>query len=301
MLNIFMALLPLISLIALGYVLQRSQFLSQDFWRGAERLNYFVLFPVLLFSNLAFVELDLAKLMWLLLAMLVTIAIVSLSLWGIKHFFAIQPAQFGVYIQSHIRFNTYIGLALVSSLFGSQGMQTFAMMIAIAIPAVNIISLLAFSQQNSNWKSNGLAVIKNPLILGCIAGVLFNLTGFKLVSGLHNLMSLLASVSLPLGLLAVGAALQFQALKQDMWRLGLNSVGRLVVVPLFAYVIAQWFGLSKFESLVMTVFFALPTASASYILTRYVNGDYPLMAGVISLQTLLFILSFPCLMYLLEL
>jgi hypothetical protein len=59
--------------------------------------------------------------------------------------------------------------------------------------------------------------------------------------------------------------------------------------------------LSHFEVLLITVFFALPTASASYILTRYLNGDYQLMAGIISLQTLCFVLSFPWLMYVLKL
>ncbi|WP_298145648.1 AEC family transporter [uncultured Acinetobacter sp.] len=296
-----MALLPLICLLALGYTLRRSKFLSAEFWAGAERLNYFILFPALLFNNLAFVELSLKSLTWVLLTMLLTIALVSAGFWVLKHIFAIRAEQFAVYVQSHIRFNTYIGLALVGSLFGSDGVKMFAMMIATAIPTVNIISLLAFSQQNSHWTTNGLAVLKNPLILGCLAGVLFNLTGFKLLSGIEDLIRLLANVSLPLGLLAVGAALQFQALKQDIWRLGLNSVGRLIVVPLIAYAVAQLLALSQFESLVITLFFALPTASSSYILTRYLNGDYKLMAGVISLQTLLFVLSFPGLMYILEL
>lgn len=296
-----MALLPLTSLIALGYLMKRRQFLTEEFWRGAERLNYFVLFPALLFSNLAFVQLDLVNLLWVLLAMLTTIMLVSLVLWGCKLCFAIQPAQFGVYVQSHIRFNTYMGLALVSSLFGSHGIKIFAMMIALAIPVVNIISVLAFSQQNSNWKSTAVAVMKNPLILACVAGIAFNVSGLTLMSGVHDFIRLLGNVSLPLGLLAVGAALQFQALKRDVWRLSLNSMGRLLLVPLLAYGVAWSLGLDRLETLILTLFFALPTASASYILTRYLKGDDQLMAGVISLQTLLFALSYPMLMYVLGL
>ena len=300
MLQIFMALLPLISLIGLGYVLQRSKFLNVEFWRGAERLNYFVLFPVLLFSNLAFVELDLSKIIMVLVCILLIIVGLTTIFWLLKYCFAIQAAQFGVYVQSHIRFNTYIGLALVSSLFGSDGLQIFAMIMAVAIPIVNIISLLAFSQQQ-HWKRTVLAIFKNPLILACVVGILFNLTGLELVTGIHQFVRLIASMSLPLGLLTVGAALQFSALKGDLWRLSLNTLGRLVVVPLIAYAVAHMLQLSHFEVLLITVFFALPTASASYILTRYLNGDYQLMAGIISLQTLCFVLSFPWLMYVLKL
>ena len=295
-----MALVPLISLIALGYVLKHYHFVADDFWRGAERLNYFILFPILLFNNLAFARLDLSNVLWVIAAMLLTIVLVSAVLWLSKRYFAIEPAQFGVYVQSHIRFNTYMGLALVSSLFGSHGMKIFAMMIAVAIPTVNVISLLAFAQRNSSFKSTSLAIVKNPLIVGCVLGIGFNLTGLQLVSGLNDFIELLASMSLPLGLLAVGAALQFQALKLDMWRLMLNSLGRLIAVPLLAYAVSLSMGLARLESLILVTFFALPTASAAYILTRQLNGNYPLMAAVISLQTLLFVLSFPLLMYLIR-
>ncbi len=47
------ALIPLVVLIAMGYVLKRYRFLTVEFWQGAERLNYWILFPVLLFSSLS--------------------------------------------------------------------------------------------------------------------------------------------------------------------------------------------------------------------------------------------------------
>ena len=107
-------------------------------------------------------------------------------------------------------------------------------------------------------------------------------------------------MSLPLGLICVGAALQFADLKHDYSRLLLNTVGRLMVVPGLAYLICYALNLNQFETIVLVVFFALPTASASYILTRYFNGDSQLMAGVISLQTLCFAVTFPVLMLLLS-
>ena len=70
-------------------------------------------------------------------------------------------------------------------------------------------------------------------------------------------------------------------------------------MPSFAFGIASWLQLDALQSVIIVTFFALPTASASYILTRYFKGDSQLMAGVISLQTLCFALSFPLLMWLL--
>ena len=299
--NVVMALFPLIMLIAMGYIFKRTQFLTDEFWRGAEKLNYLILFPVLLFNNLAYIKLELATITQVLLALFIIIIITALTLWVAKAFFHIPIARFGVYVQSQIRFNTYIGLSIMSLLFGAQGMQMFAMMIALAIPLVNVISVLAFSQgQGLKPVQIVFSLVKNPLILGCLVGIIFNLLQLSLFSGLEQLFKILASMSLPLGLICVGAALQFADLKHDYSRLLLNTVGRLMVVPSLAYLICYALNLNQFETIVLVVFFALPTASASYILTRYFNGDSQLMAGVISLQTLCFAVTFPVLMLLLS-
>lgn len=298
--NIIIALFPLVALIAMGYIFKRTQFLSDEFWRGAEKLNYLILFPVLLFNNLAYVKFEGSTLTQVLLALVIIIIMSSLTLWIARAFSHIPVARFGVYVQSQIRFNTYIGLSIMSLLFGAQGMQMFAMMIALAIPLVNVISVLAFSQgQGLKPRQILFSVIKNPLILGCVVGIIFNLLQLSLFSGLEQLLKFLANMSLPLGLISVGAALQFAQLKHDYMRLLLNTLGRLIGVPCLAYLICFMLNLNDFETVILVVFCSLPTASAAYILTRYFNGDSQLMAGVISLQTLCFAFTFPVLMILL--
>lgn len=298
--NILIALFPLIILIAMGYVLKRQQFVQDAFWANSEKLNYFILFPILLFSNLSAVQLNLNAILKLLIAFFIIVLCASALLWGIKSLYSIPVARFGVYLQSHVRFNTYIGLALMGALYGSEGMQIFAMLIAVAIPVVNILSVMSFSQgQIGQWANTLWSIVKNPLILGCVVGVLFNLSGLQLFVGMDALLKILASMSLPLGLLSVGAALQFSQLKLDLQRLSINTFGRLMLMPSFAFGIASWLQLDALQSVIIVTFFALPTASASYILTRYFKGDSQLMAGVISLQTLCFALSFPLLMWLL--
>ncbi|OTG80507.1 transporter [Acinetobacter sp. ANC 5054] len=299
--NILVALFPLVALIAMGNVFKRTQFVKDEFWANSEKLNYFIMFPVLLFLNVSAVQLDLATVSRMLTVLIAGTLIASAVLWGIKQFTHISVQRFGVYIQSHIRFNTYIGLSLMGALFGSEGMQMFAMLIAAAVPLVNIISVLSFS--NLSLKQLGqtcISIAKNPLILGCVIGVLFNLSGLNLFNGLPELLKILAAMSLPLGLLSVGAALQFQQMRLDLSRLSLNTLGRLVAMPTLAYLLSSALGLTDFERMILVVFFALPTASSSYILTRYYQGDSQLMAAIISLQTIGFGLIFPILMLVLK-
>jgi malonate transporter and related proteins len=46
-------------------------------------------------------------------------------------------------------------------------------------------------------------------------------------------------------------------------------------------------------ALVAVLFQALPTASSSYVLARQLGGDAPLMAGIITFQTVLAMLTLP--------
>lgn len=298
--NIVMALFPLIILIAMGYLLKQTRFVTDEFGGNSEKLNYFILFPSLLFLNLSHVELEMATVSSMLGILILVILLAAMALFVVKKIYNIPVQRFGVYMQSQVRFNTYIGLSLMASLFGPKGMQMFAMLIAVAIPLVNILSVLALS--TLSWNTLGKTVIsitRNPLILGCIVGVGFNLLNLPLIDGIGQLVKLLAAMSLPLGLLSVGAALQFDQFKTNIYRLLMNVFGRLLIMPILAFAVCQAFDLSHLERMILVVFFSLPTASAAYILTRVYQGDHQLMAAVISLQTLCFAVTFPALMLLL--
>lgn len=117
---ILVALFPLIFLIALGYVLKRFRFLEDKFWHGAEKLNYYLLFPVMLFLGLAHAEIQASEIRHMMLGAGLTLLIAVCLLYILKALYGTAAARFGVYMQGMVRFNTYIGLALSASLFISR-------------------------------------------------------------------------------------------------------------------------------------------------------------------------------------
>ncbi|MCU4413988.1 AEC family transporter [Acinetobacter sp. WU_MDCI_Axc73] len=292
--HIFLALFPLITLIATGYLFKKYQFLNLEFWSGAEKLNYYVLFPALLFHTLATANIDSHSLKTVIAAMFIVLFIIICAFYILRFFKQIPPARFGVHVQSLIRFNTYIGLALVAALYHKEGMAILAILLAICVPIVNIISVLALTpSEQMSLKPVLIALIKNPLILSCILGGLVNALQIPVWEGLMSLLKLFSASSLPLGLLCVGAALQFMEMKKDVPVLILDTFARLLLMPALAYGVCLWFGLSHLETQILVVFFALPTASAAYILTKVLKGDSRLMAAVISLQTLCAAVTLP--------
>lgn len=298
-LELLLALWPLFALIVGGYYLRRWAFPNEAFWPGAERLNYYMLFPALLFSSLATAPLDNPALPRLALAVLLALAIAWLALLQVRRFRGWPAGRFGAFTQGILRFNTYLGLAAVGSLFGQEGLTLAALMLALMVPTVNVLSVWSLTAERGvSARSLLLPILKNPLILACLGGALVNLSGLGLPGGSDRLLSLLAAASLPLGLLCVGAALKPEQLGGEVPALFGNSLLRLLAMPLLAWLVAYGLALPAMESTVLVLFFALPTAPTAYVLTRQLGGDSQLMAGIITLQTLLAAASLPLLLLL---
>ena len=295
---ILIALFPLITLIATGYIIKRTVFVENGFWQGAEKLNYYVLFPAMLFVNLADAEIKLSAIQNVVVTLSIVFMIGLIALYTLKGIYKTRTEQFGVYVQSNLRFNSYIGIAVVAALFFQPGMTIFAILLVLGIPIVNIFSVLALTHSgNMNSLQVLISLVKNPLIVGALFGGIFNLSGLQLWDGLTAFLKQLALCSLPLGLMCVGAALNFKGLGSNLVPLWVNTLSRLILMPGLAYLTCLLLNIPQLEMQVLVLFFALPTASSAYILTKVLGGDSQLMAGVISLQTLIAAFTLPLVLF----
>ncbi|MCB1359295.1 MAG: AEC family transporter [Maritimibacter sp.] len=286
---------PLFALIVLGFALARIDFPDPGFWPAAERLNYHVLFPALLVTSLVRAPLTDPALVKLGGAAAVTILIAAAALLGLRLLRPIPPARFGPVLQGTVRFNTYLGLAVVTTLAGADGQSRAAVYLAVAVPLVNVLSIVALTEGNV-WRRPGLLLRSmgtNPLIHACLLGIALALTGIGLPFGTGALLDFLARASLPLGLLCVGAALRPAALRSDLPTILGVAALRLLAMPALAAAVALGFGLSAPEALVLVVFSAIPTATAAFVLTRQMGGDGELMAGILTAQTLAAVVTIP--------
>ena len=125
-------------LILLGLALARAFDYGRDFWSGLEKLVYYVLFPALLFRSLALAEIDLAQAGALVAAACAfTIAGFLLSL-AAGPLFRLDRPLYASGSQCGYRFNTYIGLAVAGSLFGTPGVALAALLLGVMIPLANL-------------------------------------------------------------------------------------------------------------------------------------------------------------------
>ncbi|MBY6160985.1 AEC family transporter [Mameliella alba] len=292
---LFITIWPLFALICLGFVLMRKGFPDPAFWPAAERLNYFLLFPALLVSSLVKAPLDDPQILRLGAAALATITLAVVAMAIARRVFPAPAARFGPSVQGAVRFNTYLGLAVTASIAGSAGVERAAVYLAICVPFVNVLSIMALSERDVLRRPGALlkTMLRNPLILACLLGIALALLDLGLPFGIGTFLELLARGSLPLGLLCVGAALQPKALGRDGLVVGGNAALRLLGMPMLAALVAWGFGLNGVEALVLVVFSAIPTAPTAYVLTRQLNGDGTLMAGLVTFQTLAAVVTIP--------
>jgi predicted permease len=277
-------LLPDFSLILFGALLVRITNWGADFWSGSEKLIYYVLFPALLFYSTsrapinfgdtgAFLQVGLASM----------IGGIALG-WLAKPLFKAGPMIFESGVQTAFRFNSYIALAVASRLGGEQGTSMMALLIGFGVPLSNMAAVHALVK-----KDGGLffELLKNPLLMATVGGLTFNLLGLQLPDVASAVLSRLGNASLALGLIMVGAGLRLTGLHASKGIAAYFIFVKLVAVPIIAYALGMWAGLSPLHLQLVVIFAALPTASSAYVLAVRMGGNGPLVAFLISAGTLI--------------
>ncbi|MBC54231.1 MAG: transporter [Gammaproteobacteria bacterium] len=286
------ALGPVFLLILFGVLLRRINFPGAEFWPGIERLTYYIAFPALLVHRLALADFSNADVGRFALVICAALLLTSALTWLLKPWAGRNAADFTSLFQGAIRFNTYIGLAVASALFGDPGLVIAAIAVSIMIPLVNMLSVLCFTLAIEGNGRSPAHVLKglftNPLIIACLLGVALNISGVGLGGAwIEDLLARLGSAALPLGLLAVGVALSLGTVRQDWPVIMTASLLKFVVFPGLVLGLASWWQLDQLSQQVLLLLACLPTATSAYILSRQLGGNAVMMANIISAQTLL--------------
>jgi len=304
MIAAFEALLPCFLLIALGFALARTAPFAPHEWEGVEKLNYYVLFPMILLLTMLRADLSNAPVAPMAGAMMLTILIVAGLMLATRRFWA-GPEDSGPTFSSHfqgaIRWQTAVALAVASDLFGVEGLALAAIGVAAMIPLLNVLSVVVVVANAGGERPNAgqvaLEVAKNPLLLSVLAGGLLNLFGVSLYRPFVTAIDLLGTGALGVGLLLVGSGLKVGALAPRADVAAIAAV-KLLLVPAIMLPLAIAFGVTGVALSVVAVASAVPTASSSYVLARRLGGDAPLMSVIITTQTLVGMLTLPFVLWL---
>ncbi|WP_119154705.1 AEC family transporter [Caldimonas tepidiphila] len=284
-------LLPDFLLIVLGFVLCRYTALNRSVWDGAERLVYYLLFPVLLFTSVLRSPLDFGSTAPLALSGLAVVAagiVLSLSLARLP---GVDARMHASGAQVAFRFNSYVALALADKLAGAAGVTWTAMLVAVCVPLCNFGAVWSLARHGGHgfWRE----IARNPLIISTLGGLAANLLGLRLEDPVGPALNRIGQAALPLGLMAVGAGLQLGGLRESPGLASALLGIRHAVLPLLALGLVMLLGLPPAQQAIVVAFASMPTASSCYVLAARMGGNGPYVAGLVTVSTLLGMASIP--------
>ncbi len=299
MLEISVAIAPIFLLIMLGHVLRRGNIPSLEFWGLNDRLVYWVLLPSLLFQKISTNEVSMELVNSYAIIVVGTFAAVLmvalLAAWASR---AAPPVATSI-LQGSVRHNMFIALATAQALYGAQGLALATLITGLLIPVTNIavVSSMVIMLRKGQGGGLAFAIVKdlgrNPLLLAIAAGATVNALTDTPLPIINETTMLLGNAALPVMLLCVGANIRVRELETAMIPMVIACLVKLVLFPIIIFALARFMGLSEVETFVALLFGAVPTSASSYTLARQMGGDAPLMAAIVTLQTILVFMTMP--------
>ena len=297
------ALFPVFLLIIAGLLLRRSLIEDDQHWVGLERLLYYVMFPALLIDTLARADLTKVPVFRVGGTLLAAVLIMSGLCLALRPLLArrlgVDGPAFTSLFQGATRWQTFVALPVAGNMFGDLGLALASVALVAMTPLLNVLCVSVLVRYASpgapDWRDVVSGVVQNPLIWACAVGIALNPFSASIPPPLFVFVDALGRSSLALGLLIVGAGLRLAELARPSATVLITCALKLVVMPAIAIAVAvaRTAGLAGADLLVTACCALVPAASNSYILARQMGGDAPLMAQILTFETVLAAITIP--------
>ena len=292
-------ILSVLLLVVVGHLIKMRAFVPVSFWDSLSKICYWILFPGLLFNLTSTASLSAAFILPFSLTLL--IAATSMVIYGFlagRLIGANGPATSSL-VQAGLRHNGFLMLAFVQGAFGVAALEIGAIAVAVLVPISNIFAvIIIFLLREGNQDAHlGRAIMaelaRNPLMGAIILGGIVNFLSIPVPDFISGAANILGSAALPMLLLCVGASIRISALRAHSAALVLAVLAKLLVLPVIMMLVGSTLGLDKDVLLVLAVQAVAPTATSSFTLAQELGGDAPLMAEIITVQTLVAAVGIP--------
>lgn len=284
----FNAIAPLMLLVLLGVVLRRIGLISESLNSGVNKLLFQIAFPISLFYNISGMELAEFFSLKLLLFALVSIISIATLLMLIVPRVLHDRRKCGAFIQGVYRGNyLLLGYPLARNLFGEAGIGPTAMLLPIVIALYNVLAVFILeyysdgSTERIRWSRIIVSVLKNPLIIGAVTGVIFASLPVSLPLVLDRTARDIAGIANPLALIMLGSQINAKQMNGRLKLVFSATVLRLMIIPAIIVSIAVLAGFRGAELGALFILFCAPTAVSSYIMAKNMNSDSDLAAQII--------------------
>lgn len=287
--------LPIFLVMAVGWAFRRKGMLNDHFVSAANQFNYAVTLPVMLFRDLAAVDLYGAFDLRYVLFCAASSSACFWAIWGLARLFVKDGSLRGAFVQASFRSSAAVmGLAFIENIYGSSAMGP--MMIIGAVPLYNIYSVLVLTFEGAGGEGEKSAskiaqaakgVAKNPIIIAIALGIAAAALPVSLPVFVNKTMDNVAKMATPLALVAMGAGFQGkEALAKIRPTLAASFI-KLVAQPAVFLPVAACLGFTGEKMVGILIMLAAPATPSCYIMAKNMGNDGDLTASIVVATTLL--------------
>lgn len=281
--------LPLFIIMVLGYLLKKYEVYDAKSLKVFNNVVFKVFLPLHLFNSIYKTNLnEVFDKRFIIFIVGMIIALFSLLIILIPRIEK-DNKKIGVIIQGLFRTNFVImGLPIATSIFGEAGIGTVAIAIAFVIPIFNIlavISLELFRSSKINYLKIIKEILKNPLIIGAMLGILVLKFQVVLPHFFKITINDLSKVATPLAILLLGGSFEFCSVKK-YFKLTMGIVvSKLMLLPLIFVTLGVIAGFTGVKLLIIYIIFGAPTAVSSFNMAQQMDGDSDLAGQIVVFTT----------------
>lgn len=287
--------MPIFLVMVIGYILKQIGMLNDNFVTVANKFNFKVTLPFMLFKDIAGVDIKAVFDIKYVLFCAIVSTICFWVVWGTAKLLVRDKTIRGAFVQSSFRGSAAVmGLAFIQNIYGSSAMGP--LMIVSAVPLYNIFSVIVLTfeandstgiDKKAKIRQAGINICKNPIILSILAGLIVGLLGIQFPTLVNKTVSNVAQMATPLALSTIGAGFEGRKALAKIAPTMAASMIKLVLQPLVFLPVAAWMGFSGEKMIAILIMLASPTTPSCYIMAKSMNNDEVLTASVIVTTTLM--------------
>ncbi len=287
--------MPIFLVMVIGYILKQIGMLNDNFVTVANKFNFKVTLPFMLFKDIAGVDIKAVFDIKYVLFCAIVSTICFWVVWGTAKLLVRDKTIRGAFVQSSFRGSAAVmGLAFIQNIYGSSAMGP--LMIVSAVPLYNIFSVIVLTfeandstgiDKKAKIRQAGINICKNPIILSILAGLIVGLLGIQFPTLVNKTISNVAQMATPLALITIGAGFEGRKALAKIAPTMVASTIKLVLQPLVFLPVAAWMGFSGEKMIAILIMLASPTTPSCYIMAKSMNNDEVLTASVIVTTTLM--------------
>lgn len=287
--------MPIFLVMVIGYILKQIGMLNDNFVTVANKFNFKVTLPFMLFKDIAGVDIKAVFDIKYVLFCAIVSTICFWVVWGTAKLLVRDKTIRGAFVQSSFRGSAAVmGLAFIQNIYGSSAMGP--LMIVSAVPLYNIFSVIVLTfeandstgiDKKAKIRQAGINICKNPIILSILAGLIVGLLGIQFPTLVNKTVSNVAQMATPLALITIGAGFKGRKALAKIAPTMAASMIKLVLQPLVFLPVAAWMGFSGEKMIAILIMLASPTTPSCYIMAKSMNNDEVLTASVIVTTTLM--------------